>query len=211
MQGCYGVRPVYTDEATFAAAHEQLEEMLPGSGPLAERYQGWRDSILVPAEQVERTMAAVIEQARSQTRDFVDLPVGEGVVLELTQDEPWMAYNFYLGDLRGRVAVNTSLPMSAIELLHLAIHETYPGHQAERAAKEQLLVRGRGMIEETLVLSPTPQSLISEVSASWRHGCCSTATAGPSWPRSFTAPASSSISRRLGRSSRPGCNAIGQW
>ncbi len=162
VQGCYGVRPVYTDEATFAAAHEQLEEMLPGSGPLAERYQGWRDSILVPAEQVERTIAAVIEQARSQTRDLVDLPVGEGVVLELAQDEPWMAYNFYLGDLRGRVAVNTSLPMSAIELLHLAIHETYPGHQAERAAKEQLLVRGRGMIEETLVLSPTPQSLISE-------------------------------------------------
>jgi hypothetical protein len=52
--------------------------------------------------------------------------------------------------------------MSAIELLHIAIHETYPGHQAERAAKEELLVRGQGMIEETLVLLPTPQSVISE-------------------------------------------------
>ena len=36
-KGCYGVRPAYTDEAVFAAAHERLEELLPGDGPLAER------------------------------------------------------------------------------------------------------------------------------------------------------------------------------
>jgi hypothetical protein len=52
--------------------------------------------------------------------------------------------------------------MSAIDLLVLAIHETYPGHHAERASKEHLLVRGRGLLEETLVLVPTPQSLVSE-------------------------------------------------
>jgi len=162
VEGCYGVRPVHTDEAAFAAAHEQLGDLLPGDGPLAERYQGWRDSILVPSDLVVPTMAAVIDEARSMTRDLVDLPDGEQVILETARDESWMAYNFYLGGLRGRIAVNTSLSMSAIELLHIAIHETYPGHQAERAAKEQLLVRGRGLIEETLVLGPTPQSLVSE-------------------------------------------------
>jgi hypothetical protein len=47
-------------------------------------------------------------------------------------------------------------------LLVLAIHETYPGHHAERCSKEHLLVRGRGLLEETLVLTPTPQSLVSE-------------------------------------------------
>jgi hypothetical protein len=55
-----------------------------------------------------------------------------------------------------------SLPMSAANLLILAMHETYPGHQAERAAKEHLLVRGRGRLEETIVLVPTPQSVIAE-------------------------------------------------
>jgi hypothetical protein len=29
VEGCYGVRPTYTDESVFAAAHEQLEELLP--------------------------------------------------------------------------------------------------------------------------------------------------------------------------------------
>jgi hypothetical protein len=42
------------------------------------------------------------------------------------------------------------------------MHETYPGHHAERCAKEQLLVRDRGLVEETIVLVPTPQSLVSE-------------------------------------------------
>jgi hypothetical protein len=52
--------------------------------------------------------------------------------------------------------------MSAIELLILTLHETYPGHHAERCCKEHLLVRGRGLLEETLVLVPTPQSLVAE-------------------------------------------------
>jgi hypothetical protein len=73
-----------------------------------------------------------------------------------------MAFCEYLGDLRSRITVNVDLPMSAVELLILAIHETYPGHHAERCSKEQLLVRGRGMLEETLALVPTPQSLVSE-------------------------------------------------
>ena len=116
----------------------------------------------MPTEQVERTVAAVIEEARAWTRGLVELPDGEGVVLEIVRDEPWLAFCYYLGDLRSRIAVNVDLPMSAIDLLILAIHETYPGHHAERCSKEHLLVRGRGLLEETLVLVPTPQSLVSE-------------------------------------------------
>ena len=162
MEGCYGVRPIHTDEAVFAAAHERLEELLPGDGPPGERYEGWRSSMLVPAEQVERTVAAVIAEARASTRALVDLPDGEGVDLEIVRDKPWLAFNYYLGDLRSRIAVNVDLAISALDLLQLAIHETYPGHHAERSCKEHLLVRGRGLIEETLVLVPTPQSLIAE-------------------------------------------------
>jgi hypothetical protein len=162
VEGCYGVRPTYTDEAVFTAAHEQLEELLPGNGPLAERYQRWEDSIRVPAEQVERMIAVVIAEARAWTRGLVELPDGEGVDVEIVHDQPYLAFCSYLGDLHSRISVNVTLPMSAIELLILTLHETYPGHHAERCSKEHLLVRGRGLLEETLVLVPTPQSLITE-------------------------------------------------
>ena len=162
VEGCYGVRPEYTSEAVLLDAHAELDDLLPGSGTLAERYERWRSSILVPAEQVEGMVAAVIERARSWTRRLVDLPDGERVTLEIVRDEPWMAFCYYLGDLESRISVNVDLPKSASELLHLTMHETYPGHHAERCAKEHVLVRGRGLLEETIVLVPTPQSLVSE-------------------------------------------------
>ena len=162
VEGCYGVRPTYTDESVFSAAHEQLEKLLPGDGRLAERFKAWEDSIQVPIEQIEPSIAAVIEEARGWTGNLIELPDGEGVELEIVRDEPWVAFCHYLGDLRSRIEVNVDLPMSAIELLVLTIHETYAGHHAERCLKERLLVRERGLLEETIVLVPTPQSLVSE-------------------------------------------------
>jgi hypothetical protein len=162
VEGCYGVRPQHTDEAVFAAAHARLDELLPGAGTTAERYQAWQSATRVPPEHVERALAAVIEAARAQTRELVELPDGEDVELELVRDEPWWAYCHFLGGLRSRIEVNVDLPASAIELVHLALHETYPGHHTERSVREQVLVRGRGLLEETLVLVPTPQSLLTE-------------------------------------------------
>jgi hypothetical protein len=162
VEGCFGVRPTHTDEDVFVQAHKRLAELLPGDGPVAQRYDQWTKSMLVPKERIEATITAVIREARRQTRELVALPDGEDVVVETVQDVPWLGFNFYLGDLGGRVAVNVGVPMSAMDLLLLAIHETYPGHQAERAIKESLLVRGQGRLEESIVMAPTPQSLITE-------------------------------------------------
>ncbi len=162
VEGCYGVRPRYTDEAVFTAAHEQLELLLPDGGTLAERYERWQSSSLVPTDHVKRLLAAVIEEARAWTGRLLELPGAERVILEIVRDKPWWASCDYLGGLRSRLVLNVDLPMSALELLVLAIHETYPGHHAERCSKEHLLVRGRGLLEETLVLSPTPQMLVTE-------------------------------------------------
>ncbi|WP_117210417.1 hypothetical protein [Allorhizocola rhizosphaerae] len=162
VEGCYGIRPVHTDEAVFAEAHERLADLLPGDGPLTQRFLRWRESMFVPADKVEPVVAAVIEEARTQTRALVDLPEGEGVDLEFVRDVTWLGYNDYLGDLRGRVSFNVTKPMTAMDLLLVAIHETYPGHQAERSCHEFFLVRGQGLLEETLALTPAPQSVISE-------------------------------------------------
>jgi hypothetical protein len=159
---CYGVRPRRTDEAVFADAHARLDELLPGDGSLAERYQRWRKESAVSREQIERVVTAIIDWARAWTSRLVDLPAGEHVTLEIVTDKPWGGFCYYLRDLESRIELNADLPRSPDEIVHLALHETYPGHHAERCLKEQLLVRERGLIEETIVLVPTPQSLIAE-------------------------------------------------
>ena len=161
-EGCYGVRPHRTDEAVFASAHQQLAELLPGEGPLGERKRRWEESMQVPLDKVERTVAAVIREARELTRGLVELPDGEEVAVEIVRDEPWLAFCEYLGDFRSRISVNVDLPMSGVELLVLAMHETYPGHHTERCCKELGLVRRRGLLEETVVMVPTPQAVVAE-------------------------------------------------
>jgi hypothetical protein len=161
-EGSYGVRPTRTDEAVFEAALAELDELLPGSGSVAERHERWRQSSMVPAERVEATVQTVIEVARAATRDLIELPAGEDVELEIVHDVPWLGFCEYLGGGQSRISVNGDLPLSAIELLHLVLHETYPGHHVERACKDARLVQGRGLLEESVVLVPTPQSLITE-------------------------------------------------
>ena len=162
VEGCYGFRPAHTDESVFEAAQEELDRLLPGDGPLAERYESWRKSMTVPPDRIEQTVAGLIEEARSWTRGIVELPDGEGVDLEVVHDRPWLAFCEYQGGLRSQISVNADLPISAFELLHIACHETYPGHHTERVCKDDRLVRAEGLLEETLVLMPTPQSLVSE-------------------------------------------------
>ncbi|WP_018348451.1 hypothetical protein [Longispora albida] len=162
VEGYYEVRPAWTDESVFAEAHELLDSLLPGTGTLPERQARARESQLVPQDKVEGIVAAVITEARRWAGELIELPEDEGVDLEFVRDEPWNGYNTYLGGLRGKVEINTGVPMTAYHLLHLVLHETYPGHQAEFACKEVALVRGRGLLEETIALAQAPRSLVSE-------------------------------------------------
>ena len=93
---------------------------------------------------------------------LVDLPDGEQLVVEEVHDEPWWAFNYYLGNLRSRVVLNSDQQTTAADLVTLAAHEVYPGHHTERVVKEQLLVREQGFLEESIQLVPTPQSLVGE-------------------------------------------------
>ena len=148
--------------------------------------------MVVPAEQIEPLVAAVMAQARAWTRGLVELPAGEGVELEIVRDEPWIAFCYYLGGLQSRISVNVDLPKSASEILHLTMHETYPGHHAERCVKEQLLVLGDGLLEETIVLVPTPQSIVAEGIAELAPAMVLESGAGRRLLRSSRTPGSSS-------------------
>ena len=162
VEACFGVRPVRTDEAVLAAAYDDIDALLPGPGSLKERYRAWEESPLVPADTIESLMAAVLEEARARTRDLVGLPDGESIEVEFVRDTSWMGYHEYVGDLHGRISINVDRPRQALSLIHLALHEAYPGHQAERCHKEVALVREQGLVEETIAMVTVPQGVVSE-------------------------------------------------
>ncbi len=162
VEACYGVRPSRVDEAVLEAAHRRLDAVLPGSGPLAERLVAWRESHAVPVDRLRPAMSSLADDLRDRTRALFGLPDGEHVDFELVTGQPWSGFNYYLGDLRSRVAVNTDLPVLSTGLAHLVAHEAYPGHHTEHTRKEVGLVRRRQWWEESIFLVGTPQCLLAE-------------------------------------------------
>ncbi|MGO8872078.1 MAG: DUF885 domain-containing protein [Acidimicrobiales bacterium] len=162
VEACYGIRPVRIAEDVLEAAHRRLDEVLPGTGPLAERLVAWRESHAVPVDRLRAAITSLSDDLRERTRSLFGLPEGEHVEFELVTGQPWSGFNYYLGDLRSRVAVNTDLPVLSTGLAHLVAHESYPGHHTEHTRKEVGLVRRRHWFEESIFLVGTPQCLLAE-------------------------------------------------
>lgn len=162
VESCYGVRPSRVDEDVLVDAHRALDQVLPGSGPLAERLVAWRETHAVPVAKLPAAVASLAEELRARTDELFGLPDGEHVEFELVTDEPWAGFNYYLGDLQSRVAINTDLPVLSTGLAHLVAHEAYPGHHTEHTLKEVGLVRRRHWWEESIFLVGTPQCLLAE-------------------------------------------------
>lgn len=162
VEWCYGVRPTFRDEELFAAAHDRLNAVLPGAGPIRDRIIAWREAQSIPVDRLNSVLRSIAEDFRERTRQQFGLPDGEHIEWELATNQPWSGFNYYEGGLQSRVAINTDLPVLATSIGHLVAHEAYPGHHTEHSRKEAGLVRERGWIEESLFCVGTPQCLIAE-------------------------------------------------
>jgi hypothetical protein len=162
VERCYGVRPTRIDRSVYEEVHARLEELLPGDGPLGDRREAWRAQNRVDPEKLMPVMHDLFAEARRRTKELFGLPDGEEITVEEVHDEPWWAFNYYQGNRRSHVVVNVDVPTTYADLLELCCHEGYPGHHTERATKEVTLVEGKGQLEETINMVPTPQSVLAE-------------------------------------------------
>ena len=162
VEACYGIRPRRQPEDVYAEAHKKLDAVLPGTGPLTERYNQWREGQAVPVHKLNPALHSLADDLRERTTALFGFPDGDRIDFELVTNQPWSGFNYYLGGLRSRVAINTDLPVLSTSLAHLVAHEAYPGHHTEHCHKEAGLVRRRRQEEETIFLVGTPQCLLAE-------------------------------------------------
>lgn len=165
------------DEADYAAAHAELDALLPGDGSLAERYAAHRRREECPPGRLEPAVAALSSALRDTVRGRYGLPELETVRYEVVTDQPWSGFNYYEGGFVSRVAINADLPHRLGHLPHLVAHESYPGHHTEHCRKEQGLVEKAGRVEHTVFLVNTPECLMAEGLADLGIE----ATVGPGW------------------------------
>src|SRR5215218_10074913 len=162
VAGYFQVDVVLGDPAEYAAAHAELEALLPGAGTLAERYAGHRRREECPPDRLESAVHALSSALRDRVRGQYGLPEAETVRYEVVTDKPWSGFNYYEGDYRSRVAINADLPHRMSQLPHLVAHESYPGHHTEHCRKERGLVERAERVEHTVFLVNTPECLMAE-------------------------------------------------
>lgn len=150
------------DESRYAAAHSEIDALLPGAGPLVERYSDYRRSGECPPDRLDEAVDAMSSQLRDLVRAEYDLPPDETVNYELVTDKPWSGFNYYRGGFQSDVAINADLPHRLTQLPHLVAHESYPGHHTEHCRKEVGLVARDQHREHTIFLVNTPECLMAE-------------------------------------------------
>jgi hypothetical protein len=156
------VRPQLGHPDEYAAAHDALAELLPGTGGLAERYAEFRRRDRCPPERLPDVVEGLSRALREAVRAAFGLPEGEGVEYLMVTGRPWSAFNHYLGGYRSRVAINRGLPHRFTHLPNLVAHEAYPGHHTESCRKQRGLVDGEGRVEHAVHLVNTPACLVTE-------------------------------------------------
>ncbi|MEV5833905.1 DUF885 domain-containing protein [Nocardia sp. NPDC052112] len=149
------------DVEDYRDAHRQMDEVLPGDGPLAERVTAFRKADEIPPERLRVCVEAFSSALRERVRERYPLPDHEHVTYEVVGDKPWSGFNYYLGNYHSRVAINSDLKQHMAHLPGLVAHESYPGHHTEHCRKEAGLV-ANGQAEQTLFLVNTPQCLMAE-------------------------------------------------
>jgi hypothetical protein len=160
------VAPHY-DESHFRSLLDTLSTILPGTGSVATRLEAYKKDFIIPRERLDTVFRAAIAEGRRRTMQHVTLPPNETFVLEFVTDKPWSGYNWYKGDARSVIQINTDLPIYIERAIDVGAHEGYPGHHVYNTLLEQNLVRGRGWPEFSVYPLFSPQSLIAEGSANY--------------------------------------------
>jgi hypothetical protein len=166
---CFAWSPVRRDETIFDEAAATIDALLPGPQPLAERLRAWDDRFVIAPDRLTAVLDWLTARLRARAATLFGLPDGEDLRIRLVSNQPWTGYNWYDGGRRSRFDLNTDLPTRAAELIHVAAHETYPGHHLEHVSKEAELVDRLHRLEASILLINTPECLVSEGLADLGH------------------------------------------
>lgn len=155
------------DVSRYDAVLAELNQALPGEGPVAARYQAFRNQFIIPPAKLDAVFQAAIAEARARTLKRIAMPADEKFTLEYVTNKPWGGYNWYQGNAHSLIQINTDLPIFIDRAVDLAAHEGYPGHHVYSTLLEQKLLKERGWVEFSVNPLFGPNAIIAEGSANY--------------------------------------------
>ena len=131
-------------------ARTNLEQRLPGRGPLQRRYVAFRARHAIAPARLDATLQAALGLCRAQTLSHVPLPDNEQVHLEAVAGLGLEGFASYETRFRSHLQINTSGPIDIARVAWLMAHESYPGHHMQHVLADRDLVQEQGWAERAL-------------------------------------------------------------
>ena len=166
-EALFGVRPELRPLSSYDPVLAEIDALLPGAGPLADRVTEFRSHYVIPKDRLQVVMDAAIAECRRRTARHITLPANENFTLAFVGDKPWSGYNYYQGNSQSKIEINADFPIYTERAIDLGCHEGYPGHHVYNALLEKTFVTDRGWVEMSVYPLFSPMSFVAEGSANY--------------------------------------------
>ncbi len=166
-KGQFATVPDLKPLAHYDATLANLETLIPGNGPLAARVDAFNERFTIPKDRLQPVFDAAIAECKRRTAQYLNLPADETFAIEFVTGKPWSGYNYYKGNYKSLIQINTDLPIRISRAVDLGCHEGYPGHHVLNLMVEERLARKKGWKEYEVNPLYSPTSVLSEGSANY--------------------------------------------
>lgn len=166
-KGQFATIPDLKPLAHYDALLTDLEKLIPGEGSLASRVDAFNDRYIIPKDKLQPVFDAAIAECKRRTAQHIELPQGETFTMDFVTGKTWSGYNYYKGNYKSLIQINTDLPIRISRAVDLGCHEGYPGHHVLNLLVEERLARAKGWNEYEVNPLYSPTSVLSEGSANY--------------------------------------------
>lgn len=163
----YQYKPSLRPISYYDSLLVELDSLIPGEGNLIDRYSKYRHKFIVKNDHLDGSFRKALDYAALKTKEYIEMPIEEGVTIEYMEGAPWSAYNWYKGNYNSLIQVNKSVDIHFEKILDLAAHESYPGHHVYYTKREKNFYKDSGFVEFSIYPLYSPVSFLAEGTAEY--------------------------------------------
>lgn len=165
-EALYGIRSMGLSETNRDKLLDGLDGLLPGKEDIPTRYDSYMNKFRIHPSLLIPLIEESLHRSRKVTNEKISLPA-DSFNVNLIEEAPWEAYNWYLGEKISRIDINSGIPITVDRVILYACHEAYPGHHTMWCMRDEILVKKRGWLENSIVAIRSPLALVAEGAAQY--------------------------------------------
>lgn len=140
----------------------ELDELLPGEGSIADRFNMYQAQMKVPLDEVERIFRIGMKVAQERVSKHIAIPDPDSVSIEVVHDKWWTADCRYQRNGHSHMQFNVDNPFYLDEAITFPCHELYPGHHLSFLYIDKYLFEENSWVEYSIVPCFSPFTGILE-------------------------------------------------